>query len=472
MSDRLSIRLDRAGDGFRVSCPVAFGSFDGRLFFAARPLGRPPARPAEVVLCALLLPAMRLGRDLTFEDPVSGTLLANLERLQGVFAGWVEGANPIRITAPVEETPGTEAPPPWNPPARGSAAPFSGGVDSLFTVRKRLDELTHLFHIHGFDTRLAEVEHREGINRHLRTAAAELGLPLVEVETNLRELTDPIIPWRLAYGSMIAASCHLAGGVFDRVRLPPSIPFAKLEPEGVHALTDPLWSSASVRFLTDHGHVSRFDRLDSIIDWEIARRHLRVCWRNVEAAYNCGICEKCLRTMIMLRSRGVLEAFTSFPDTIDLSALDQVVLEREARIEVVRRLVRELSDAGDAGDPMTIAALHRVLVRSKQETIAGELGRLSAEHRGAFFSSEAWRENALPSLRKPLLEQMIREDPEWVVAEAGRTSSLWSPRARILATSLEAHDPAWFRRRLRRFRLERLFGVLRRHRPADEAPSQ
>jgi len=41
---------------------------------------------------------------------------------------------------------------------------------------------------------------------------------------------------------------------------------------------------------------------------------LRVCWEN-PSAYNCGHCEKCVRTMLGLRALGV-EHCVAFPDTL------------------------------------------------------------------------------------------------------------------------------------------------------------
>jgi hypothetical protein len=41
---------------------------------------------------------------------------------------------------------------------------------------------------------------------------------------------------------------------------------------------------------------------------------LRVCWENL-GNYNCGLCEKCIRTMLGLRAIGV-DRCPTFPDTL------------------------------------------------------------------------------------------------------------------------------------------------------------
>ena len=71
-------------------------------------------------------------------------LLGNLERLQEIFHVW----NPALRRVPVVATAG---PPP--PPRPGSAAFFSGGVDSLYTFLRNEAEITHLVQLHGFEYR-------------------------------------------------------------------------------------------------------------------------------------------------------------------------------------------------------------------------------------------------------------------------------------------------------------------------------
>ena len=44
---------------------------------------------------------------------------------------------------------------------------------------------------------------------------------------------------------------------------------------------------------------------------------LRVCYRNPDQAYNCGRCEKCVRTMLSLHALGALEQAPTFANDID-----------------------------------------------------------------------------------------------------------------------------------------------------------
>ena len=58
---------------------------------------------------------------------------------------------------------------------------------------------------------------------------------------------------------------------------------------------------------------SRLDKLDVVAREPAARHSLRVCWENRGGAYNCGRCEKCLRTMVAMDALGVLDAVRPLP---------------------------------------------------------------------------------------------------------------------------------------------------------------
>jgi len=58
---------------------------------------------------------------------------------------------------------------------------------------------------------------------------------------------------------------------------------------------------------------------------------LRVCWENRGGRYNCGTCEKCLRTMAELYLAGALERCRTLPDRIDIDALSRLPVSDPSR---------------------------------------------------------------------------------------------------------------------------------------------
>ena len=71
-------------------------------------------------------------------------------------------------------------------------------------------------------------------------------------------------------------------------------------------------------FIHDGTEATRLKKVISqIARSPLALEHLRVCFANEKSAYNCGQCDKCLRTMINLYVAGVLEQSSTFPHHID-----------------------------------------------------------------------------------------------------------------------------------------------------------
>jgi hypothetical protein len=169
--------------------------------------------------------------------------------------------------------------------------------------------------VRGFDIGLSDDSLWKLTVQHLGTAADDLGIPLVTVETNARMFLDRAGPWGLvSHGAGLAGVGHLFGEQIHQVLIPSSHNLNDLYPWGSHPLLDPLWSSDSVRFVHDGAHLTRVEKTALLAESSVALRHLRVCTRNPGGEYNCGRCEKCVRTMIGLELAGALKLCKTFPE--------------------------------------------------------------------------------------------------------------------------------------------------------------
>jgi hypothetical protein len=108
----------------------------------------------------------------------------------------------------------------------------------------------------------------------------------------------------LTQGSVLASVGLLLG--FPRVYVPSAFSFGQLVPLGSHPLTDPLWTNECVDVRHDGAEATRIDKLQKICKSESALANLRVCLNEMNV--NCGMCAKCLRTMISLRLLGASAA--------------------------------------------------------------------------------------------------------------------------------------------------------------------
>ena len=90
------------------------------------------SQTADAFAIAMLLPSMAAGEPLEIDLPVSETLLFNLVGIQDIFCAWYPGRFQrvaIRAEPRIEQR---------KPRAQRAASFFSGGVDSFYTLLKRL----------------------------------------------------------------------------------------------------------------------------------------------------------------------------------------------------------------------------------------------------------------------------------------------------------------------------------------------
>ncbi len=322
---------------------------------------RTPVAAAEgdLLVPLALLPAMTAGGRLRVADPVSPRLLAAVPEITGVVGtfdryGWGLGLEPVVVEAPARVP---------DPPAgsRGVACFFSGGVDSTFTVRANRKDLTALVFVHGFDVALRDAPLRRAVSRELRSAAAALDLPLVEVETDLRAFADELLPWSTYHGAALAAVAHLLAPLASTFLVPASDTYATLSALGSHPLLDHLWSSEEVSVVHDGCDASRFDKVRTFgaDDGPDPLSWLRVCWKNPDGAYNCGRCGKCVSTMVALRVAGLLERAATFPRRLDLARVAALDLSAPGSLLLWTRYVRDLEASGD--DPALARAIRVAL---------------------------------------------------------------------------------------------------------------
>jgi hypothetical protein len=160
------------------------------------------------------------------------------------------------------------------------------------------------------------------------------------------------------------------GGGFRKVLIPGTFTYADLIPLGSHPMLDPLWSTKAVEILHDGCEASRLDKVRCIQGDPLARKLLRVCWRNVGREMNCGVCEKCVRTRICLEIVG--GDWAMFPGGLDYRAVARLKLKD--RWIVRYRQLKEGAEA--AGKRALAAALEDALEGKYHRGWRGWMGRL------------------------------------------------------------------------------------------------
>ena len=309
------------------------------------------AENGDPFLAALLLPAMKRHETLEVPVPVSRRLLRATNEIQALYNSWDKSLSKVRINAPVRKE---ESSVTLRSPRHGLF--FSCGVDSYYSLFTNVknhpnDEatITDLIVVRGFDNPFqARRPSAFGtVLANARKVSRELQKNTLPVATNVRDFAIQFVRWdRLYHGAAMASVGLALESVFHRIYIASSFSRGQLFPWGSHPALDPLWSTERLSLSHDGFEARRVDKIRFIAQFPIAMDTLRVCTLRPFPGnvYNCGLCEKCLRTMVGLHIAGALERSRTLPHSIDLGVLRSIRIPEELR-EFTEELVTDLGSS-------------------------------------------------------------------------------------------------------------------------------
>lgn len=305
----------RAGK-IRWSAPVDIPHCPSELWFDVRGAEQLSAR-LDAALVACLGPAMREGGTLRLDGEVTAELLDNTGRdLQAVLRHQMAFLRQVSLMACCA----TAAP----PRAAGVLTGFSAGVDSFTVLAEYLFpqdvpeglRVSHLL-LNNVGSHGGRSTY-EGRRDQRRQDVQSLGLPMIEVDSNL----DDFFPgWGFQQTHTLrnAAVAHLLAPVvgtylyassyeFEHVRVGPTYDISYADP-----VVLPLLSTGALRARSVGSAYTRVQKTLKVADLDLARKQLDVC--AIEHVGNCSRCWKCKRTLLTLE---VLERLDDFSEVFDL----------------------------------------------------------------------------------------------------------------------------------------------------------
>lgn len=199
------------------------------------------------------------------------------------------------------------------------AAFFSGGVDAFDTLITHIAEKPILITLWGADIKLSDTKGWETVENHLNTTADTFGLKAISIKTNFREFISDSVgdlitkspdSYYHGYQHGIGIISHAAPVAYLHKLKTTYI--ASSYTYGVKAIcaSDPTIDNhiklCSCSIFHDRYESNRQEKIQNIVNW--AKTHktypfLRVCWV-VDGGYNCGKCEKCIRTKYGIMAEG------------------------------------------------------------------------------------------------------------------------------------------------------------------------
>lgn len=339
-------------------------------------------------LLASALAAMRYGEQrIAIDAPISAEIKDGLINAMKCLIDWHGGDRQvIAIEAPLEtEVFFTQK------PSRAGAL-FSGGIDALAMVRDNHlnfapDHPRHIkdgILVYG----VLEGENEQdpsfqNVVNAVTSMAEDAGLKLIQVYTNayahFRDLDRDFNFWRFEYhGSFLAAIAHALTPRFSVASIASTYDFANLEPWGSHPLLDPLYSTTNLQVRHENAALSRLEKTQLVGEWDVALKQLRVC--NEKASYqagnyNCGNCEKCVRTMTAFLSLGMLEQIATFKEknvTKD-KLINTCYLSDSYEVNCYRELIEPLENIGRHD---LVEAIEHIINRYYERDLKGVIKRL------------------------------------------------------------------------------------------------
>lgn len=287
-------------------------------------IGGPGLDPATAADAAFVLAyglALALDAPCVAREPVSATLRRRIETFGDIQRSWYPYLGRPTITAPTRPDDIRDG--------RGDrGAFFSGGLDSFHTAITQRSALDALVFVLGADIPVHERALATHVRVRLELAAADLGLPLVTVATNVRSVTDDHASWKYFVGPAMCAVAMALGRRFDSILFSASHGAAT----AAGRRTDPdALGNGLVRVVRVEGAPDRTAKARAVGSRGTVRAHLRVCWENPGSTYNCGRCPKCTRTMRELAAVGALADCATLPARVESATMRADELDASER---------------------------------------------------------------------------------------------------------------------------------------------
>ncbi len=272
---------------------------------------------ADPFFPGLLIPCMFAGENLEILPPLSEKLMKNQSLVQDIFLSWhPEISRRIDVKAKTLHQNKSAI-------ANGNATFFSLGVDSMYSLLRHLSEnsrtpnsqLKSIIYMKGMELPLSVyTKNQDGpVIEAVKKVAQHYNVDAIIGETNLRDIFP--LDWEDQYFGPGLASTALSLSLgFKNIFIPSSHSYNHFFHDPSSPLLDHLWSTEQTRIFHDGAEKERAQKIADLITHDsFALNNLRVCTNNEGGILNCGMCPKCIRTMITLEILGLLESSDIFP---------------------------------------------------------------------------------------------------------------------------------------------------------------
>jgi hypothetical protein len=193
--------------------------------------------------------------------------------------------------------------------------------------------------LHGFDIPLGEAEVFTRATENARILLASLGMELIPIATNFREMGGT---WEDAFAAGLASCLALLQGQYNTGLIASGYDYANLIfPWGSTPLTDGMMSSNSFQIIHDGTALDKTAKIKQISGWPEALKYMRVCF-NGHYARNCCRCTKCMKMILLFRILGL-----GLPECFERDISDGDILRMRLKMTEIKNLEYLVKQARD-----------------------------------------------------------------------------------------------------------------------------
>lgn len=276
------------------------------------------AERSDAFLVGLLNYAMREHLDIECEAPVGAQLLYQIRTyLVPALVRASQVLHEPRIAAELDAAPMRNA--------GGVGTGISCGVDSFHVLSKYAKSsypgmsLTHLVlnNVGSFWLgERGEKDHQyEWQAEHARRFCEEYGFSFILTNSNIAEAFPQRHYFTHTYTSSFAIyalqklwSTYFYGSSGDDFSAFSLVDSERYGCARYDLLTLDTFSTRALKIYSEGGALTRFDKMKDVIGYPPSYGYLHVC--NSDSGPNCGVCPKCLRTLVLLDALGALDLYS------------------------------------------------------------------------------------------------------------------------------------------------------------------
>jgi hypothetical protein len=225
------------------------------------------------------------------------------------------------------------------------------------------DPVDELFFVKGFEAPAGDESQHFLLLSTVIPASRALERPLHLIETNFLDVVEPLVERSPYIGVHInIGAAMLLGSRVGTLRFPSAYDEALPDDVGWR-FTDYVeaWSTQALEIET-HGALERVEKIPRVVAHEPARRHLRVCWATDGRAFNCGRCNKCVRTVLNQELAGCPGVIETLPPHLSARRIAKTPVGRPENALGLQECLREAKRQGRTD---VVDALRRCFARGE-----------------------------------------------------------------------------------------------------------